>query len=385
MLQIKYRPISFSQVIGQPVAVNIAKASLRQAKIQSTFLLVGSSGSGKTTLARIIARALNCPYRNEELEPCNQCESCQAHLKGTHLAITEIDGADRNGVDDVREIIENCKLHTIDSPYRVYIIDETHMMSKSAQNAMLKLLEEPPANTVFLLCTTEEDKLLETIRSRARILRFRAVDKNLVTGFLLAVAEWEKIPLTPEEAHRIYEYHHGSIRKCLQTLGTVSQDVSVAHLCPQIPLEEIQSILLAFDNRDYLAINTILQRVTDNGFYPRDLLLALVDTIIDIMALPDTVTNFIANANRILEVLIPAINKLGSSSNAIANCRLTLYHAATVWQSSASQDLPTEIKSTLATQTIDYQTVSQNQVVYQPQPQPETNQVAPQLANWVSK
>jgi DNA polymerase III subunit gamma/tau len=257
-------------------------------------------------------------------------------------------------------------------------------MSKSAQNAMLKLLEEPPANTVFLLCTTEEDKLLETIRSRARILRFRAVDKNLVTGFLLAVAEWEEISLTSEEAQRIYEYHHGSIRKCLQTLGTVSQDVSVAHLCPQIPLEEIQSILLAFDNRDYLAINTILQRVTDNGFYPKDLLLALVDTIIDIIALPDTVTNFIANANRILEVLIPAINKLGSSSNAIANCRLTLYHAATVWQSSASKDLPIEIKSTLATQTMDYQTVSQNQVVYQPQAQPETNQVAPQLANWVN-
>lgn len=347
-LQIRYRPIQFSQVIGQSVAVNVAIASLNQDRIQSTYLLVGPSGSGKTTLARIMARALNCINPNG-VEPCNQCDSCQAHLKGNHLAIAEIDGADRNGVDDVREIIEKCQLNTIGSKYRVYIIDEAHMMSKSAQNAMLKLLEDPPKDTIFLLCTTEEEKLLETIRSRARILRFHIVDKNYVVGFLMAVAQQEEISLTTEEAQRIYDYHKGSIRQCLQTLGTVSSKVTVADLCPQIPQEEIHNLLLAFDVRDYLAINEILRRVTNNGFYPKDLLTTLIDTTIDLMAMPDTSRNFVINANRVLEAILPAVNRLGNGSHALVDCRLALYEAVTVWQPLAPEPIQAEIENTLAT------------------------------------
>lgn len=138
-LPIKYRPIRLDRVVGQSVAVEIAKASLLQSPLQTTFLFVGASGSGKTTLARIMARSLNCTNR-QGVEPCNQCDSCQAHLKDNHLAISEINGADKTGVDDARDIIEKCQLHTLDSKYRVLIIDECHQMSKPAQNAMLKLL-----------------------------------------------------------------------------------------------------------------------------------------------------------------------------------------------------------------------------------------------------
>ena len=405
-LQIKYRPIQFSQVIGQSVAVNVAIASLNQDRIQSTYLLVGPSGSGKTTLARIMARALNCTNPNG-VEPCNQCDSCQANLKGNHLAIAEIDGADRNGVDDVREIIERCQLNTIGSKYRVYIIDEAHMMSKSAQNAMLKLLEDPPKDTIFLLCTTEEAKLLETIRSRARILRFRTVDRNYVVGFLMAVAQQEKIPLTTQEAQRVYDYHKGSIRQCLQTLGTVSSKVTVADLCPQIPQDEIHNLLLAFDDRDYLAINEILQRVTNNGFYPKDLLTALVDTIIEQMAMPDTSRNFVINANRVLETILPAINRLGNSSHAFVDCRLALYEAVTVWQQLAPEPIQAEVENTLATQanegvvTLDTdrhqsqttpqlesvsqvteRSLPQHQALITLQPEREVPQLAPQFAKW---
>jgi len=345
-LPIKYRPIEFAQVVGQQVAVAIAQASLAQTPLQTTFLLVGASGSGKTTLARIMARSLNCKEKLG-VEPCNQCSSCLSHLNDNHLAINEINGADKNGVDDVRGIIERCQVNTLDSKYRVFIIDECHQMSKPAQNAMLKLLEDPPQDTIFILCTTEEDKLLETIRSRARILRFHTVPCDLVTGYLLNVAYHEGISLTEQEAQRIYEYNKGSIRQSLQTLGTVSESVTVADLCPQINRDELQSLFLALENRDYLEIDRILQRVDRQGFYPKQLLTDLVDLAIEIMAMPETSSHFVSNANRILSVIIPSISKLGNSSNAQANCRLTLYHALTVWQ-------PLENKETVkATQAID--------------------------------
>ena len=371
-LPIKYRPIEFAQVVGQQVAVAIAQASLAQTPLQTTFLLVGVSGSGKTTLARIMARSLNCKEKLG-VEPCNQCSSCLSHLNDNHLAINEINGADKNGVDDVRGIIERCQINTIDSKYRIFIVDECHQMSKPAQNAMLKLLEDPPQDTIFILCTTEEDKLLETIRSRARILRFHTVPRDLVTGYLLNVAYHEGISLTEQEAQRIYEYNKGSIRQSLQTLGTVSDRVSVADLCPQIARDELQSLFIAFENKDYFEIDRILQRIYQQGFYPRQLLADLVDLAIEIMAMPKTSSHFISNANRILSVIIPSISKLGNSSNAQTNCRLTLYHALTVWQ-------PLENKETVeATQAIDASSLQAPQLLpdelaNQAQTQPQLSQ-----------
>ena len=170
---------------------------------------------------------------------------------------------------------KECQVNTIDSKYRIFIIDECHQMSKPAQNAMLKLLEDPPQDTIFILCTTEEDKLLETIRSRARILRFQTVPRDLVTGYLLNVAYHEGITLSEQEAQRIYEYNKGSIRQSLQTLGTVGEGVSVADLCPQIARDDLQRLFIAFENRDYFQIDGVLQRVCQQGFYPKQLLSGL--------------------------------------------------------------------------------------------------------------
>jgi DNA polymerase III subunit gamma/tau len=128
-LPIKYRPIEFAQVVGQRVAVAIAQASLVQTHLQTTFLLVGASGSGKTTLARIMARSLNCKEK-VGVEPCNQCSSCLSHLNDNHLAINEINGADKNGVDDVRGIIERCQINTLDSKYRIFIVDVRRSSSR---------------------------------------------------------------------------------------------------------------------------------------------------------------------------------------------------------------------------------------------------------------
>ena len=379
-LPIKYRPIRFDRVVGQSVAVEIAKASLLQSPLQTTFLFVGASGSGKTTLARIMARSLNCTNR-QGVEPCNQCDSCQAHLKDNHLAISEINGADKTGVDDVRDIIEKCQLHTLDSKYRVLIIDECHQMSKPAQNAMLKLLEDPPIDTVFLLCTTEEDKLLETIRSRARILRFQTVARDLVAGYLMNIAHHEQIPLTEAEAYRIYEYNQGSIRRCLQTLGTVSQRVMVEDLCPQIAEAKLQTLLLAFEARDYLSIDRTLQELIGDRFYPKHILSALVDYTIAMMTRADTSRNFIVNADKILAVLIPATNKLGSGNNAQTSCRLTLYEAAIAWQPMAADNLANQISDELnQLDRTQVPTSEQLQAQYAPAPmQPQPYRVQQQM------
>lgn len=373
-LAIKYRPINFAQIVGQSVAVNIAIASLSQSPLHTTYLLVGASGSGKTTLARIMARALNCQEQNRgNVEPCNQCDSCIAHLHHQHLDISEIDGADRNGVDDVREIIEQCQLNTVISQYRVYIIDEAHQMSKAAQNALLKLLEEPPRKTIFFLCTTEENKLLETIRSRARILRFTTVSPNLVIGYLSSIARAENIPLTEEEAQRIYNYNKGSIRKCLQTLGTISPSVTVTDLCPQIAPEAIQQLFLAFEHKDFLTINNVVRDVVEQGFYPKQLLTDSIELAIEIMAMPDTNPELIFNLNRVLEVIIPATNRLGSSTNTAVDCRLALYEATTVWQTNATDNTKRQM-SEQNNNRYNYQPVSE------PQPQVPTT-IAPTQVN----
>ena len=331
-LPIKYRPQQFGQIIGQRVAVETAKASIVNSvyQLQTTYLLVGPSGSGKTTLARIMARSFNCKNRIE-IEPCNQCRSCQSSLKQNHLAIKEINGADKNGVDDIRGIIESCQMNTIDAKYRIYIIDECHQISQSGQNAMLKLLEDPPPNSIFILCTTEEDKLLETIRSRARILRFSIVARDLVTGYLLNVANYEEIPLSEIEAQRIYDYNHGSIRQSLQTIAMLSDEVKVNDLCPQIAEEDLQNLFVCFQTNNYLGINQIVEKVVQQGFKPKQLLDDLINMTINLMASNNSSSDFIENANRIVEVIVPGVTKLRANT-AQTDCRLILYHAAVVWQ-----------------------------------------------------
>ena len=369
---IKYRPLRFDQIVGQEIPIKIAQASINSDELQSTYLLVGGSGTGKTTLARIMARSLNCRNR-DGVEPCNECDNCQAHLNGQSLAIAEINGSDKNGVDDVRELIESCQVHTLNGTYRIVILDECHQMSKPAQNAMLKLLEDPPLNTVFILCTTEEDKLLETIRSRARILRFHTVAKDLVVGFILNIAYHEGIALTEQEAEKIYEYNKGSIRKSLQTLSSVSPQLTVAQLCPSIDPNDLKSLFIAFDSKDYLAINSTLQKIVDKGFYPKQILIDLIDLAIDTMAQPNVNHNFVFNCNKMIEIILPVVNNLGINSSAFTNCRLALYQVLNEWDSSTGVTSTTQpdpqptpsVNHTVRTPQVQLFPVPTNHVPYQ--------------------
>ncbi len=169
-----YRPRDWDSVIGQEYITTILRNSLSTGRVHHAYLFHGSRGTGKTTSARILAKALNC-LKEQNGNPCHECANCRAFDSESLLDIIEIDGASNNGVDEVRELIERARFEPNQAPYKIYIIDEVHMLTPGAFNALLKILEEPPKHVKFILATTEIDKVLETIRSRTLRFDFRKI------------------------------------------------------------------------------------------------------------------------------------------------------------------------------------------------------------------
>lgn len=191
----RFRPKTFAELVGQAPILQTLDQALSSGRIPHAFLFSGSRGVGKTTLARILARCLNCE-KGVTSKPCDKCSSCQSILNGSNPDITEIDAASHNGVDDVRDLRERIGYASMGSRYKVYILDEVHMLSKGAFNAFLKTLEEPPPGVVFILATTEIHKVPDTIRSRCQVLLFQRVGETVIQDRLrrIAVEEGLKIP-----------------------------------------------------------------------------------------------------------------------------------------------------------------------------------------------
>jgi DNA polymerase-3 subunit gamma/tau len=279
-LYTKYRPNTFDEVIGQDIAVQILQRSIDLNKINHAYLFYGVRGTGKTTLARIFAKTINCssPISNN---PCNECESCKAFNNGSAFDMIEIDAASHNGVDEIRDLTEKANYSTTSSKYKVYIIDEVHMLSKSAFNALLKTLEEPPKNTIFLLATTEINKIPDTILSRTIVLNLQLVSADKIKEQLIRILNNENIDYEAEALDYIAKLADGSVRDAISFLETAllySNSLTkenVIKVLGVLDTETIKNILL---NNSIESIELINETI--NGFR---LSLLFIDELISLI------------------------------------------------------------------------------------------------------
>ncbi len=213
----KWRPKSFSDVYGQPHVTRTLQSQLESGRISHAYLFTGSRGTGKTTCAKILSKAVNClnPVGGN---PCNECEICKGIESGSILDVIEIDAASNNGVDNIRDLREEANFTPVSAKYRVYIIDEVHMLSIGAFNALLKTLEEPPSHVIFILATTEIHKLPATILSRCQRFDFKRISPEDITARLVYVAEKENVTLTENAAALIARIADGGMRDALSLL-----------------------------------------------------------------------------------------------------------------------------------------------------------------------
>src|SRR5271154_1568014 len=220
-LFLKYRPQALSDLIGQEYVARALTNAVEHNRIFHAYLFTGPRGTGKTSSARILAKSLNC-VNGPTATPCQVCASCEEIRQGISSSVFEIDAASNNSVDDARLLIERAPLVAQGGRYKVYIIDECHMLTKEAFNALLKTIEEPPPNVVFILATTEEHKVLPTIVSRCQKLMFRLVTQNELADYLAKIAEDQHIEIEGEALEVISRRSGGGLRDALGLLDQAS-------------------------------------------------------------------------------------------------------------------------------------------------------------------
>lgn len=217
----KYRPITFGQVVGQLPITTTLKNAIKAHHLAHAFLFCGPRGVGKTTCARILAKAINCQQLTPAIEPCNACVSCKSFNERTSFNIYELDAASNNSVEDIRSLVDQVRYPPTNGLYKIYIIDEVHMLSQAAFNAFLKTLEEPPSYAIFILATTEKYKVLPTILSRCQVFDFQPIKPGVMVQQLKSVVESEQIPYDEEALHIISQKSEGALRDALSMLDVI--------------------------------------------------------------------------------------------------------------------------------------------------------------------
>lgn len=286
----KYRPKVLDEIIGQDSIVRILKNAVSSNRIAHAFIFSGTRGVGKTSIARILAKSINCVH-GPTPQPCGTCEPCITIQNGNSVDVLEIDGASNTGVDAIRDLKENIIYTPQSFKYKIYIIDEVHMLSNSAFNALLKTLEEPPAHAKFIFATTELHKVPETILSRCQRLNFKRIPTNIIFSKLKEIAEKEKVVISDENIMSVASFADGSIRDSLSAFDTIisyyGNDIKEEDVSPVLGLtvkKTLLKLIIAIFQSDLETALGILKDIHESGsdmrqfikqlaFYIRNILL----------------------------------------------------------------------------------------------------------------
>lgn len=286
-LYTKYRPRDWDSVVSQDYITTILRNSLKSGRVSHAYLFHGSRGTGKTTSARILAKALNCTNQQDG-NPCHECENCRAFDSETMLDIIEIDGASNNGVENVRDLIERAKFEPNQGKYKIYIIDEVHMLSTGAFNALLKILEEPPTHVKFILATTEIDKVPETIRSRTLRFDFKKITFENIIDRLHYVIKAEGINAEEEALAIIAKTARGWLRDALTLLeqNIIDNEVSTEHVRYTLSLIDealLENIIVGLKEKNISHIAEIIETLKQRHIHVRSFFDQLMYRLRDLM------------------------------------------------------------------------------------------------------
>ncbi len=293
----KYRPQRFKDVLGQEHISHTLKMAFSQDKLAHAFLFTGPRGVGKTTCARILAKALNCTNRTEDYEPCGKCESCMSFDDNASFSIFELDAASNNSVEHIRSLVEQVRIPPLAGKYKVFIIDEVHMLTTAAFNAFLKTLEEPPPYAVFILATTEKHKILPTILSRCQIFDFRRIQVFDIVKQLSLVASQENVAAEEEALHLIATKADGAMRDALSIFdriaGATNNHITYQAVTDNLNLLDYTYFFKVTDQlitEDLPSVMLTVDEVLKKGFEPEVFLTGLAEHLRQLLVSRDQAT-----------------------------------------------------------------------------------------------
>ena len=293
----KYRPATFNTVVGQDSITTTLKNAIANNHLAQAFLFCGPRGVGKTTCARILAKTINCTNLSSQTEGCNECESCVSFNNGQSLNIFELDAASNNSVDDIRNLVDQVRYPPQSGKYKIYIIDEVHMLSPSAFNAFLKTLEEPPPYAIFILATTEKHKIIPTILSRCQIFDFNRITIEDIARHLQWIAESEKVEAEPEALHLIAQKADGALRDALsifdQIVSFAGNNVTYKHVIDNLNILDYEYYFRFTDQilaGDFPSAMILLDELIREGFDVHHFIIGLASHFRDLLVCKDSQT-----------------------------------------------------------------------------------------------